>query len=327
MIARRLAFILRCVLSAGLIALVLRKVSWSELFEIVHRIDPKWALLASGLTGLLIIGLATRWQIFLRAKGIELSPRTIFALTWAGQFFNVVLPGSTGGDVAKIYQVCRLVPGDKAAAAATVLADRITGLLGLLFLAGFGLILNPLPFRIFSQESVVAGQTMWWLALAVVFALVSGWVLLRATRATIWGGRVRRTFAAVRRSFTFDRLWMTAFSIALAMHFVTILIAYLLAKALGVSLSYVQTLLIVPPVSLFIMLPITINGHGLRELLLIAYFSNLGTKVTGVPGATVREAVVAFSLLMVTNDLLWALPGGILYFLRFKPQARTTPST
>ena len=58
------------------------------------------------------------------------------------------------------------------------------------------------------------------------------------------------------------------------------------------------------------MLPITITGHGLRELLLIAYFTQIGITLGGFEGG-VREIAVAFSLLLVANDLIWCIPGGI----------------
>jgi hypothetical protein len=74
----------------------------------------------------------------------------------------------------------------------------------------------------------------------------------------------------------------------------------------------------IPVISIFIMLPITINGHGLRELLLIAYFTQFGATIPGSVAPIEREIAIAFSLLMVTNDLVWAIPGGIVYFFRFK---------
>lgn len=40
------------------------------------------------------------------------------------------------------------------------------------------------------------------------------------------------------------------------------------------------------PVVLFlVLLPITINGHGLREVLLIGYFTQMGITASGAPRA------------------------------------------
>jgi len=217
----------------------------------------------------------------------------------------------------KIYQACRLNPERKAAAAATVLADRLTGLLALLLLAAIGVAINPLPLRILSHETLLPARTICLLSIGCVFLVIVAWFLFRSARGTLWGGRALRTLLAAKSSFTFNRRWFAAFGVSLATHLLTILIAYLFAKALGLSLSLLQALLIMPVIALFIMLPVTISGHGLREIILIAWFAQIG-KTTGLATLAVRESAIAFSLLMVTNDLLWALPGGILYLMRFK---------
>ena len=115
---------------------MLRKLDWHGLGEVLGRLQLGWVALGWASTSLLVVGLAARWRIFLKAQGIDLPFATIFSLTWAGQFFNSVLPGSTGGDVIKIYQLCRLAPDRKAAGAATVVVDRLVALSALMLLAG-----------------------------------------------------------------------------------------------------------------------------------------------------------------------------------------------
>jgi hypothetical protein len=134
----------------------------------------------------------------------------------------------------------------------------------------------------------------------------------------LWGGRLVRTLAAAKRNFSFDRNLLAAFGLALAMHLLYIVIAFLFAKSLGASITYIQVLTIIPVVALFVMLPLTINGHGLRELLLIGYFTQMRITLSGHPESGVREIAVALSLLLVANDLLWSVPGGLWYFARFK---------
>jgi hypothetical protein len=67
------------------------------------------------------------------------------------------------------------------------------------------------------------------------------------------------------------------------------------------------------------MVPVTINGHGLREVLLISYLTYLGVAVTGHADVDARETAVALSLLAVATDLLWGLAGGVFYLMCFKP--------
>jgi uncharacterized protein (TIRG00374 family) len=295
----------------------LRKVDWSALGAVFTRLHPGWALAGWALTLLLIAGLALRWQIFLREQKVELPLPTIFSLTWAGQFFNSFLPGSTGGDVVKIYQVCRLVPERKAAAAATVFVDRLSALLALLVLAVIAMIIDPVPLRVLSTHSLSVWALSWIFLAFVVATLVAG-LLFRTLRLTFWGGRLVRTLAAAKDNFTFNRSLLAAILLAFAIHLLNFLIAYFFARALGISITYLQVLVIVPVVIFLVMLPVTINGHGLRELLLIAYLTQMGITLSGHPESGAREIAIAWSLILVANDLLWSLPGGIWYLVRFK---------
>lgn len=299
---------------------------WNALGAVLTRLHFGWAVAGWGLSSLMIVGLAVRWRIFLRQQNIALPFLTIFSLTWAGQFFNSILPGSTGGDVVKIYQLCRLAPDRKAGAAATVLVDRLTALAALLVLAGISFVINPAPLRILSNESFAPGKMLGWLLAAGAVMLVVGWLMFRLLRSTHWGGRVVRTLTAVKENLSLSWGLVAAIALAFAIHLVNFSASYLFARSLGISISYLQILLMLPVVLFLILLPVTINGHGLRELLLIGYFTQMGITLTGAYGGGVREIAVALSVLLVTNDLLWAIPGGVWYMLRFKHLSKAPQS-
>lgn len=296
---------------------MLRKLDWNALGDVLSHVQWRWVALGWALTSLLVVGLAVRWRIFLRAQGIDLPFATLFSLTWAGQFFNSALPGSTGGDVVKIYQLCRLAPDRKAAAAATVVVDRLVALLALVLLAGIAFIIEPAPLQLFWRSFSIASKVPW-LVLALILSLATGGLILFRLRSTLWGGRLIRTVVAARENLFLDRRLVAAFGLAFAMHFVNIAVAYFFARALGTSLTFLQVLVILPVVAFLVMIPVTINGHGLREWLLIGYFTQLGVVIPGHPESGVKEVAVALSLLLVANDLLWSIPGGIWYFVKFK---------
>lgn len=322
MIGRRLNFLLRCIFSTGLIVYILRKVDWTTLGHVLTRVHGGWAMAGCALTSLMTIGLAVRWQIFLRAQAFELPFATVFFLTWAGQFFNSLLPGSTGGDVVKIYHLCRLAPNRKAAAASTVFVDRLTALIALLLLAGIAFAIDPAPLRILSLQFYATPRALVWILTLLTIGVFLVWLLFLVIRSTFWGGRLIRTLAAAKEKFSFDRRLLAAFLLALAMHVLYVVIAYLFAKALGISITYLQVLIIIPTIAFFVMLPVTINGHGLRELLLIGYFTQMRITLSDHYEGGVREIAIALSLLLVTNDLLWSIPGGICYLARFKSKSK-----
>lgn len=245
-----------------------------------------------------------------------MSWQQLFFLTWAGQFFNSILPGSTGGDVVKVYQLCRIAPQSKAAAAATVFSDRLSALVALLVMCGIALVIDPIPLRAITQTnvSVVTGAAI---AGALALGGLGGaWIAYRLLRGTTLGGRIGRTIQAARNNVRLSAGSLAALLLAFGLHCLNFVISYCFCRALHLTIGYGQILLMMPVLLFLVMLPITINGHGLRELLLIAYFTHFAVRVSGGSTAGVQEIAVAASLLGVANDLLWSIPGGLWYTIR-----------
>lgn len=92
------------------------------------------------LAGLLLFGLilplqTKRWQMLMHCRGITPSYGKTFRLVMVGMFFNICLPGSTGGDVVKAYYAARGTD-QRASAVMSVIFDRVLGMLALILLGG-----------------------------------------------------------------------------------------------------------------------------------------------------------------------------------------------
>jgi hypothetical protein len=196
-----------------------------------------------------------------------------------------------------------------------VFTDRLSALIALLVLAGAGFLLEPAPVQMILARNASA-LNLWWLAAALVFGAVMLAILWRVLRSGPWLGRIGRTLAATFATLRFSGAIVAAFSLAFAVHLLNFFAVYCFAVALRIDISFPQVLLMMPVVLLLVMLPVTINGHGLRELLLIGYFSHMAISVAGRTDVGYTEVAVALSVLLVANDLLWALPGGIHYLAR-----------
>lgn len=326
----RAPLLLRLGVSGLLLGLLISRLQWRELESVFA--GAQLGLLAVVLAGSpLLIGLLTwRLQLLLRLQGIALPFGALLRMTWAGQFFNAFLPGSTGGDVFKLYHIGRLAPEAHAAGAAAVMLDRLLALGALLLLAGLAFAVEPAPLRQLLGQGVTVGGILPWLVLGGL-ALAAGVFLFRR-RLTRAGGRLARLLAAVgrvlaaaRQGFRWNRLTVGAVLLALATHLGNFLGVYLLAHALHIGISFPQTVLMMPVVLLVIMLPITINGHGLREMVMIGYFQLL--HLGGPAGSAVAPAqmAVALSLAFVANDLGCSLPGGLWHLLAPMPPKTVTP--
>lgn len=296
--------------------MLLQRVNWSGLGVALSQVHVPSAIVASLLTPLLIAVLAVRWWILLRQHGIPIAPQGVLGLTWAGQFFNSVLPGSTGGDIVKVYQLCRSFPNHKAAAAVSVVVDRLSALVALATLAGAALILGP---TLKAEQLGLSVRASWtWLLVCVVLGAAGAALGYRfVMRSPQWLARLRQLLTALKTNLKFNTANAVVLVLAFVIHLLNFGIFFAFSRALGIELTYLQVLAFMPVVFALLLLPVTVNGHGLREILLIFYFTQMQISLVG-RGVGTAETVVSLSVLGVANDLLWALPGGIWYLTRAK---------
>jgi len=97
-------------------------------------VDPLGMSIALALASIGILGTSLRWWRLLRASGCPMRLWPTVRLTYIGFFFNIVVPGLTGGDLVKAVMVARSHPERRAAAAMSVLVDRLLGVLVLVAL-------------------------------------------------------------------------------------------------------------------------------------------------------------------------------------------------
>jgi uncharacterized membrane protein YbhN (UPF0104 family) len=99
---------------------------------------PKsWGYL--GLAIILILGASLltflRWWILVRAQQFDFSLKQAVRLGFVGLVSNSIAPGAVGGDIVKAILMARDQPQRRTSAVATVVLDRILGMLGL-FIVG-----------------------------------------------------------------------------------------------------------------------------------------------------------------------------------------------
>ncbi|MCZ2341593.1 MAG: flippase-like domain-containing protein [Bacteroidales bacterium] len=111
--------------------------NWSglqKLFSQTPHLGPFF--LAVGIFVICTITQYYRWYLLVRALHLPFTLRNAFRLGLVGTFYNTFLPGSIGGDFVKAFFIAQGHPDRRAAAVATVFADRLFGLFGLLLFAG-----------------------------------------------------------------------------------------------------------------------------------------------------------------------------------------------
>ncbi len=103
-------------------------------FITILRQSNATLLILGSLLFIPIVLLTTlRWWILMRARGIDAGLGRVGRLTLAGYFFNLCMPGSTGGDVMKAYYTAKATD-QRADAVVSIAIDRLCGLIGLLLI-------------------------------------------------------------------------------------------------------------------------------------------------------------------------------------------------
>ncbi len=262
-------------------------------------------LLLAGVVGLT----AWRWERLVRVLGLALPLRTAFRLTWVGMFFNLAIPGSTGGDVVKAWYAARLL-GAPTRAVVSVFVDRALGLFALVLLAGAALLLAP-------GDPAYARATR--LVLLCLAGGILGGVLVLSrrvrrglgltalTRRLPFAGVLAETDAALRLYRGHPVGVGVALLLSLANHLGTVACAWLLVGALGFhDLGLLPVLVVVPLATLVAAVPLLPGGWGVGEAAYAWLLSPFGVAPT--------EAV-ALSVVLRLALLLVGLPGGLLWVL------------
>jgi uncharacterized protein (TIRG00374 family) len=303
-------FALKVVVSVALLAFLFSRIPAAEVVGLMTRARPGLVLLAIALFTASIAGSAVQWGLFLRAQGVTLPFGTLLQFYLVGLFFNNFLPATLGGDVVKVIDVHR-AGGTRAAAVVATLMDRAMGLLVLvaaalaaLWLAGDAL---PLPEL---RAPLVAASVL----LAAVFAAIlsrRALGLCAAAAARVPGRRPRdlaaRLVEHVGRFQRDRRVFLVAFALSVGIQAIRIGVHYLAALALGVTVSPILFLIVVPVIAVAVTLPLSVGGWGMREGVAVLLFGRLGV---GAP------QTLAFELLAHLVTVLVSASGGVLFALR-----------
>ena len=121
-------------ISVVLLVVLLRYAGVDEVWNTLKRTDLAWFIPAVAVNMATVVVMAWRWRLLLSAKGLQvplgwLLP-TYFVALFAGQF----LPAAIGGDAVRAIELGRRTE-DGAGAVASVLIDRLVGVVSLVMLA------------------------------------------------------------------------------------------------------------------------------------------------------------------------------------------------
>lgn len=271
--------------------------------DVALRGDPSVVAFASlAHVAALVVG-AFRWRAYLGALESPLGVRAVAGLAAGGSFFNAFLPTGVGGDAFKALRLVR-AGYERTAAFGSVLLDRLSGLVGLAVLGTLGAVSlllsgtgSGVPLATLAVVLVIAAAEM---GLALAGSLLARLAPARfrphVLEATTEMRSASRHRAHVVRGYG---LGVLAQAIVVGAHLI-------IANGLDLRVSVATVVCAVALAQVAALIPVTINGAGLREAMYVWALGSAGVSHTNA---------VAFGIVNLGAMLLASLIAGAFYFI------------
>ena len=319
--SRTRALLVPCVklaVSAALLALLFTKVDAGRLWAAARQASPLWLVLALSLYTLMVLASAWRWGILLAAQSIRLPFKTLTSSFLVATFFNNFLPSNIGGDVIRVADTAPAA-GSKTVATTIVLLDRGLGLLGLVLVAAVGATVGS---AVGGDGPVAAGFL--WAAFGAATAVAVPALLrprafakllhpVRAIHPEWVDERLTKLIEALGRFGSAPGALLSCFGGALLVQAVLVGFYLAIAQSLNIPIGFAELAVIVPVSFIVQMVPLSMNGFGVREATFGFYFAKLGLPL---------ESALLLSIMGAGLIMLFSLSGAAAYVSRGKRSAQ-----
>jgi uncharacterized protein (TIRG00374 family) len=299
---------------AGTIALYVFVFYWTDFRAILGRLRTvEFSPVIAGMV-LYVAGQALsafKWRLLLKPVGLTASYSRLLGFYFTGMFFNLFLPTIIGGDAVKAVLLAR---DSQAPARATmsVFMERNTGLCALLLIALGASWIAP-PVRLSGTPLPVLVLAIGACYLLVNIVLMSPLAyraadsVIAATPLARMRPRARSLYDALMPYKRSVPILVVALALSLVFQAFVIAVVFLSARALSLAVPLSAVAVFVPLVSLAGMVPVSVNGLGVREALYILLFGRIGVSA---------ELAVSLALVYLAVTVVASLPGGLVYALQ-----------
>lgn len=299
----------RAAVSIILIAVLLASVDIGELAETLGSVAP--GLLALAVLVFLVTNMTSvfKWRKVIQAQGASVSWPYLTSVFYMGLFFNNFLPTNFGGDLVRIYKLSRAT-GNTVDATSSVVLDRASSTFALLMIA--------LGAALLELRRLGTTLALTILGMFVVFLLLIGLFASERTarrlarfpvlRADPFGMRrhLKDFYMSVNQFRDQKKTMAAVLALSIVYQALYVVSVNLLALSLDIHLPVAFYFLFIPIVLAVGMVPLSLNGLGVREGAWVLLFTQ-----AGVPAAEALSMSVLNTLMITAVSMV----GGIFYLM------------
>jgi len=298
--------------SIALIVVVLWNMDGVELISAFSTVSAAGFMIVVLIDLLLRLLSAYRWHVLFVALHKSSPIMEIIRISFVAGFLGQAMPGVIGIEALRIHGLAKAC-ADAPAAFASVVVDRLFGLLSLVLVILAGLMVGPEEL----QKMVLVPAVVSLLILVVIVFLLMN-PKSRRWSLKIMPARLREkiqhwiadVFCCLDRYKSQPGVLSYSLVLSLLFQILRVALFYSVALILGESPSFIFFLTLVPIVMFAALLPISIGGLGVREASLVVLFSHFG----------VMDGAQAFivGILVFVSGFISLIPGGWYYVARRK---------
>jgi glycosyltransferase 2 family protein len=301
----------KAAVSIGLLAVLLSRVDIARLWGVARQASPVWLAAALVLYFAMVLASALRWGILLRAQHVSLPYSFLTQSFLVATFFNNFLPSNIGGDVVRITDTAKAA-GSKTLATTVVLIDRGIGLLGLALMAATG---ASLMHRMAVGP---VGPGMLWAGFGLGAIIATPALLMPETATRLlqplrvfhqeWvDARIEKLTYTLTRFKETPSALAGCFAGAVVVQAILVAFYVAIARSMNIPIGFAELAVIVPVSFIVQMVPVSLNGFGVREATFGFYFTRLGLPL---------ESALLVSFVGAALIMLFSLTGGVAYLRR-----------
>jgi uncharacterized protein (TIRG00374 family) len=304
--------LVKLAMSAGLLYFLLKDVKIGDVKETMLSADISYLALAflTPFVGFFVTSL--RWKGLLFVHGVRVRQALLFRSCMIAVFFNQLMPSIIGGDVVRIYDSWK-AGASKPVAISTIFIDRVLGLFALAIFAVAGIFLigetqsetRYIPFLVVIVAFGLAGSV------AMIFCPIRTILKLARRIYTSTPRPIAKFFRKLDGAVEAYRgrhlVLIRALLLSLVLQFNVVLMHLLVGKAVGIDVGFVGYFYVVPIAFFVMLIPLTINGIGVRE--------NMFAYMLGGLGVASQDAV-ALAILVYALFLVHGVLGGVVLAIR-----------
>jgi uncharacterized membrane protein YbhN (UPF0104 family) len=304
--------VVKVTVSAGLLAVLFNRADLRTMLTQFRQMNLAWMTAALSMYGLMLLVSAWRWRLLLRIQAVHVRFGILTRSFLVATFFNNFLPSNIGGDVVRVADTAPAA-GSKTLATTVILFDRGIGLMGLVLIAALGA----------SSTSRLADggpvpPIALWAGFAAAMAVLTPALLVPALFARVlrpirvlhptWvDERLSRLTGALSRFGKAPGALIGCFGGAIVVQAVLVGFYLAIANSMQIPVGFPELAVIVPITFIVQMLPLSMNGFGVREATFGFYFSRLGLPL---------ESALLVSFMGAALIMLFSLTGAAAYVTR-----------